>query len=62
VTFSSEEANEQVNGVPGGARRRVVGRIPTLAYYHQMYNSGKVIRLEEPGTFNLFSRSLSLIP
>ncbi|KAJ7801657.1 hypothetical protein B0H14DRAFT_3489314 [Mycena olivaceomarginata] len=45
VTF--EEAEDEVNGVPCGYRRRVAGRIAALAYYRQMYDQGKVRRLNE---------------
>ena len=43
----SEEADVQVHGVPDQSRRRMTGRAAALAYYRQMYEQGKVMRLTE---------------
>ncbi|KAJ7843311.1 hypothetical protein B0H14DRAFT_2585769 [Mycena olivaceomarginata] len=42
-----DEANEQVLGVPDQSRRKVVGRVPALAYYRQMYDLQRVMLLTE---------------
>jgi hypothetical protein len=56
---SSEEAEDEVTGVPRGYRRRVPGRIAALAYYRQMYDQGKVRRLnEEPEPLDKLSQLL----
>ncbi|KAJ7792841.1 hypothetical protein B0H14DRAFT_3498762 [Mycena olivaceomarginata] len=43
-----EEAEDEVDGVPRGHRRRVPGRIAALAYYRQMYEQGKEPEPELP--------------
>jgi hypothetical protein len=43
----SDEADAQVLGVPDQSRRKVVGRVPALAYYRQMYDLQRVMRLTE---------------
>ncbi|KAJ7774397.1 hypothetical protein B0H14DRAFT_2965332 [Mycena olivaceomarginata] len=42
-----DEADAQVLGVPNQSRRKVVGRVPALAYYRQMYDLQRVMRLTE---------------
>ncbi|KAJ6448080.1 hypothetical protein C8R45DRAFT_1114217 [Mycena sanguinolenta] len=44
---TSDEADVQVHGVPDQSRRRMTGRAAALAYYRQMYEQGKVMRLTE---------------
>ncbi|KAJ7866847.1 hypothetical protein B0H14DRAFT_3442239 [Mycena olivaceomarginata] len=44
---TADEADAQVLGVPDQYRRKVVGRIPALAYYRQMYDLQRVMRLTE---------------
>jgi hypothetical protein len=47
LAFPSDEADAQVLGVPDQSRRKVVGRVPALAYYRQMYDLQRVMRLTE---------------
>ncbi|KAK7053968.1 hypothetical protein R3P38DRAFT_3171426 [Favolaschia claudopus] len=42
-----DSANAQVLGVPDQSRRKVSGRAAALAYYRQMYDDNKVMRLNE---------------
>ncbi|KAJ7870319.1 hypothetical protein B0H14DRAFT_3440151 [Mycena olivaceomarginata] len=44
---TADEADAQVLGVPDQYRRKVVGRIPALVYYRQMYDLQRVMRLTE---------------
>ncbi|KAF8190202.1 hypothetical protein K438DRAFT_1971082 [Mycena galopus ATCC 62051] len=44
---TSEEADAEVLGVPDQSRRKVTGRVAALAYYRQMYEQQKVMRLTE---------------
>jgi hypothetical protein len=54
---SSEEAEDKVTGVPHRYRRQVAGCIAVLAYYCQMYDQGKVRRLnEEPEPLDWLSQ------
>ncbi|KAK7040426.1 hypothetical protein R3P38DRAFT_3180138 [Favolaschia claudopus] len=43
----ADSANAQVLGVPDQSRRKVSGRVAALAYYRQMYEDNKVMRLNE---------------
>ncbi|KAF8171610.1 hypothetical protein K438DRAFT_1982026 [Mycena galopus ATCC 62051] len=44
---ASDEADEQVRGVPEQSRRKMAGRATALAYYRNMYEQGKVTCLTE---------------
>ncbi|KAJ6451806.1 hypothetical protein C8R45DRAFT_1041692 [Mycena sanguinolenta] len=44
---TSQEADAQVHGVPDQSRRKVSGRAAALAYYRDMYEANKVMRLTE---------------
>lgn len=44
---TSEEADAEVLGVPGQARRRKIGRLEALAYYRQEYIGNRVMKLSE---------------
>ncbi|KAJ6451462.1 hypothetical protein C8R45DRAFT_1113578 [Mycena sanguinolenta] len=47
IHASSDQAEDQVRGVPSGSRRKITGRAAALAYYQQMYEDGKVICLTQ---------------
>jgi hypothetical protein len=50
IYLCSDEADEQVTGVPHQHRRKMTGRVPALAYYRQLHGLGQVMRLTEiPG-------------
>ena len=45
--FFSDDADEEVRGVPNHSRLKVTGRAAALAHYRQMYESGKVRCMKE---------------